>query len=125
MAAPRSGWAPTARSWPTGRSAGTAEPTVAVCAGERALRQRWRRSRWRPGSRGGSSSSGLPAGVQGRVIAGFSEKAIAQFSPRQTQITKATLTLNEAYEKERGHVPVQRALASTRPPRSAFIQPNW
>ena len=51
---------------------------------------------------------------KGRVIAGFPEKAIAQFSSRRAQITKATLALAEAYEKERGHAPDQRALASMR-----------
>jgi conjugative relaxase-like TrwC/TraI family protein len=51
---------------------------------------------------------------KGRVIAGFPEKAIAQFSSRRTQITKTTLALAEAYEKERGHAPDQRALASMR-----------
>jgi hypothetical protein len=51
---------------------------------------------------------------KGRVIAGFPEKAIAQFSSRRTQITKTTLALAEQYEKERGHAPDQRALASIR-----------
>ena len=51
---------------------------------------------------------------KGRVIAGFPEKAIAQFSSRRAQITKTTLALAEAYEKERGHAPDQRALASMR-----------
>jgi conjugative relaxase-like TrwC/TraI family protein len=51
---------------------------------------------------------------KGRVLAGFPEKAIAQFSSRRAQITKATLALAEAYEKERGHAPDQRALASMR-----------
>jgi TrwC relaxase len=51
---------------------------------------------------------------KGRVIAGFSEKAIAQFSSRRAQITKTTLALAEAYEKERGHAPDQRTLASMR-----------
>jgi hypothetical protein len=43
------------------------------------------------------------------VIAGFREKAIAQFSSRRAQITKTTLALAERYEKERGHAPDQRA----------------
>jgi integrase len=51
---------------------------------------------------------------KGRVIAGFPEKAIAQFSSRRAQITKATLALAEEYEKDRGHAPDQRALASMR-----------
>jgi conjugative relaxase-like TrwC/TraI family protein len=51
---------------------------------------------------------------KGRVIAGFPEKVIAQFSSRRAQITKATLALAEAYEKDRGHAPDQRALASMR-----------
>jgi conjugative relaxase-like TrwC/TraI family protein len=51
---------------------------------------------------------------KGRVIAGFPEKAIAQFSSRRAQITKTTLALAEEYEKERGHAPDQRALASIR-----------
>jgi conjugative relaxase-like TrwC/TraI family protein len=51
---------------------------------------------------------------KGRVIAGFPEKAIAQFSSRRAQITKTTLALAETYEKERGHAPDQRALASMR-----------
>ena len=51
---------------------------------------------------------------KGRVLAGFPEKAIAQFSSRRAQITKATLALAEEYEKDRGHAPDQRALASMR-----------
>jgi conjugative relaxase-like TrwC/TraI family protein len=51
---------------------------------------------------------------KGRVIAGFPEKAIAQFSSRRAQITKTTLALAEQYEKERGRAPDQRALASMR-----------
>jgi ATP-dependent exoDNAse (exonuclease V) alpha subunit len=51
---------------------------------------------------------------KGRVIAGFPEKVIAQFSSRRAQITKTTLALAEAYEKVRGHAPDQRALASMR-----------
>jgi conjugative relaxase-like TrwC/TraI family protein len=51
---------------------------------------------------------------KGRVIAGFPEKAIAKFSSRRAQITKAALALAEAYEKDRGHAPDQRALASMR-----------
>jgi conjugative relaxase-like TrwC/TraI family protein len=51
---------------------------------------------------------------KGRVIAGFPEKAIAQFSSRRAQITKATLALAEEYEKERGRAPDQRALTSMR-----------
>jgi TrwC relaxase len=51
---------------------------------------------------------------QGRVIAGFPEKAIARFSSRRAQITKTALALAEAYEKDRGHAPDQRALASMR-----------
>ena len=51
---------------------------------------------------------------RGRVIAGFPEKVIAQFSSRRAQITKATLALAEDYEKVRGHAPDQRALASMR-----------
>jgi TrwC relaxase len=51
---------------------------------------------------------------KGRVIADFSEKAIAQFSSRRAQITKTTLALAGQYEKERGHAPDQRALASMR-----------
>jgi conjugative relaxase-like TrwC/TraI family protein len=51
---------------------------------------------------------------KGRVIAGFPEKAITRFSSRRAQITKTTLALAEQYEKERGHAPDQRALASMR-----------
>ena len=51
---------------------------------------------------------------KGRVIAGFPEKAIAQFSSRRAQITKATLALAEEYERARGHAPDQRALSSMR-----------
>ena len=51
---------------------------------------------------------------KGRVIAGVPEKAIRQFSSRRGQITKTTLALAEEYEKERGHAPDQRALASMR-----------
>ena len=51
---------------------------------------------------------------KGRVIAGFPEKAIAEFSSRRAQISKTTLALAEEYEKERGHAPDQRALASMR-----------
>jgi conjugative relaxase-like TrwC/TraI family protein len=51
---------------------------------------------------------------KGRVIAGVPEKAIAQFSSRRAQITKTTLALAEAYERERGHAPDQRALSSMR-----------
>jgi conjugative relaxase-like TrwC/TraI family protein len=51
---------------------------------------------------------------KGRVIADFPEKAIAEFSSRRAQISKTTLALAEEYEKERGHAPDQRALASMR-----------
>jgi hypothetical protein len=51
---------------------------------------------------------------KGRVIAGFPEKAIARFSSRRAQITKATLALAEEYERARGHAPDQRALSSMR-----------
>lgn len=51
---------------------------------------------------------------KGRVIAGFPEKAIAQFSSRRAQIAKITLELAQEYERERGHAPDQRALASMR-----------
>jgi conjugative relaxase-like TrwC/TraI family protein len=51
---------------------------------------------------------------KGRVIVGVPEKAIARFSSRRAQITKATLALAEQYEKERGHAPDQRALSSMR-----------
>jgi len=51
---------------------------------------------------------------KGRVLAGFPEKAIAQFSSRRAQITKTTLALVDEYEKARGHAPDQRALASMR-----------
>ncbi|MHB1874002.1 MAG: MobF family relaxase [Streptosporangiaceae bacterium] len=51
---------------------------------------------------------------KGRVIAGVPEKAIARFSSRRAQITKATLALAEEYERARGHGPDQRALASMR-----------
>src|SRR5262249_4236996 len=37
-----------------------------------------------------------------------------QFSSRRAQITKTTLALAEQYEKDRGHAPDQRALASMR-----------
>jgi conjugative relaxase-like TrwC/TraI family protein len=51
---------------------------------------------------------------KGRVIAGFPERAIAQFSSRRAQISTFTLGLAERYEKERGHAPDQRALSSMR-----------
>ena len=51
---------------------------------------------------------------KGRVIAGVPEKAIARFSSRRAQITKTTLALAEEYERQRGHAPDQRALASMR-----------
>jgi conjugative relaxase-like TrwC/TraI family protein len=51
---------------------------------------------------------------KGRVLAGFPEKAITQFSSRREQITTATLALAEAYERDRGRAPDQRALASMR-----------
>jgi hypothetical protein len=37
---------------------------------------------------------------KGRVLAGFPEKAITQFSSRRAQITKATLALANQYETE-------------------------
>ena len=52
-----------------------------------------------------------PASMR-RVIAGFPEKAIAQFSSRRAQITKTTLALADQHEKDRGHAPGQRVLAS-------------
>ena len=51
---------------------------------------------------------------KGRVIAGIPEKAIAKFSSRRAQITKSALALAEEYERQRGHAPDQRALASMR-----------
>ena len=51
---------------------------------------------------------------KGRVIAGFPEVVIEQFSSRRAQISKATLALAREYERERGHAPDQRALASMR-----------
>src|SRR5262249_20999104 len=51
---------------------------------------------------------------KGRVIAGFPEQAITQFSSRRAQITKATLALAGEYERARGHAPDQRALHSMR-----------
>lgn len=51
---------------------------------------------------------------KGRVIAGFPEQVISQFSSRRAQITKTTLALAEVYEHDRGHAPDQRALASMR-----------
>ncbi|MHB1595612.1 MAG: MobF family relaxase [Streptosporangiaceae bacterium] len=51
---------------------------------------------------------------KGRVIAGVPEKAIARFSSRRTEITKATLALVGEYERQRGHAPDQRALWSMR-----------
>ena len=51
---------------------------------------------------------------KGRVIAGFPEKAITQFSSRRAQITKKTLALAGEYERARGHAPDQRALSSMR-----------
>jgi TrwC relaxase len=49
---------------------------------------------------------------KGRVIAGFPEKAIARFSSRRTEITKAALALAEEYEKARGHAPARTAARS-------------
>ncbi len=51
---------------------------------------------------------------KGRVIAGFPENAIARFSSRRAQITKAMLALAGEYERQRGHAPDQRALSSMR-----------
>jgi hypothetical protein len=51
---------------------------------------------------------------KGRVFAGFPKKAIVRFSSRRAQVTKTMLALAEACEKERGHAPDQRALASMR-----------
>lgn len=51
---------------------------------------------------------------KGRVIAGFDEKVITQFSSRRAQISKTTLALADAYERDRDHPPDQRALASMR-----------
>jgi conjugative relaxase-like TrwC/TraI family protein len=51
---------------------------------------------------------------RGRVIAGFPEQAIARFSSRRAQITTITLDLAAEYERDRGHPPDQRALASMR-----------
>jgi hypothetical protein len=47
---------------------------------------------------------------KGRVIAGFPEKAIAQFSSRRDQITKATLALAEEYERARACAGPARAV---------------
>ena len=55
-----------------------------------------------------------PPASKGGVITGFPEKAIARFFSRRAQITKTTLALAEQYEKERGHAPDQRALATMR-----------
>ncbi|HKA95731.1 MAG TPA: hypothetical protein VKD66_05650 [Streptosporangiaceae bacterium] len=52
-----------------------------------------------------------PASMR-RVIAGFPEKAVARFSSRRAQITKATLAFADQHEKARGHAPGQRVLAS-------------
>jgi hypothetical protein len=41
-------------------------------------------------------------------------EAIAQFSSRRAQIAKTTLELAQEYERDRGHAPDQRALASMR-----------
>ena len=51
---------------------------------------------------------------KGRVIAGFPEAVIAQFSSRRAQISAVTLALAGEYERQRGHAPDQRALASMR-----------
>lgn len=42
------------------------------------------------------------------------EPTFAQFSSRRAQINKLALALAEEYERERGHAPDQRALASMR-----------
>jgi hypothetical protein len=55
-----------------------------------------------------------PPASKGGVITGFPEKAIARFFSRRAQITKTTLALAGQYEKDRGHAPDQRALASVR-----------
>ena len=47
-----------------------------------------------------------------RVIAGFPEKVVVQFCSRRAQITKTTLALADQHEKDRGHAPGQRVLAS-------------
>ena len=51
---------------------------------------------------------------KGRVITGFSEKAMDRFSSRRAQITKTALALADQYGKDRGHAPDERALASMR-----------
>jgi conjugative relaxase-like TrwC/TraI family protein len=51
---------------------------------------------------------------KGRVMAGFPEQVITQFSSRRAQITKSALALAAEYERQRGHAPDQRALASMR-----------
>ena len=49
---------------------------------------------------------------KGRVIAGFPEIAIAQFSSRRAQITKTPLAVADLSEKDGGHAPGQREQAS-------------
>ncbi|HXZ76375.1 MAG TPA: hypothetical protein VEH31_36655, partial [Streptosporangiaceae bacterium] len=51
---------------------------------------------------------------KGRVITGFSEKAMERFSSRRAQLTKTAPTLADQYGKDRGHAPDERALASMR-----------
>jgi hypothetical protein len=54
------------------------------------------------------------AASKGRMIAGFPETVIAQFSARRAQIARTTLALAEEHEKERGHAPDKWELATTR-----------
>lgn len=70
--------------------------------------------------KGGEPAGSLRFGIEwayrpaskGRMIAGFPEKAIAQFSSRRAQITKTLLALAEQYEKDRRHALDQQALAN-------------
>ena len=51
---------------------------------------------------------------KGRVIAGFDEKLIDEFSSRREQVTRNMARLRDAYRAEHGHDPDQRALNSMR-----------
>ena len=50
---------------------------------------------------------GIPARAKGKVIAGFPEQVIAQFSFLRARITKTAVALAEEYQCQRGHVPNQ------------------
>jgi len=107
-------------AWHTGTTPGTrsrrpAPPKVRASPGStgRAITCRlWRRAASPPGTRRFRFEWAYRPASMCRVIAGFPEKAVAQFSSRRAQIIKTTLALADQYEKDRGYAPGQRVLAS-------------